>query len=309
MITIITPAYNAAKFIGLTIESVVAQSDANWQLIVVDDGSADATGDIVRGWSERDARIRFAAQTNAGASAARNYGMRLLDEASEYVLFLDADDLLEPDALTILGAALSASPDSSAAYGLARKISEAGDLIDPGSLEAHQRQRFGVEGDHVIAWPADRPTTFEVEAVTEVIITPGTVLIRRDALQRAGEWVEDIRLWEDWDLWLRLTRIAPMLFVDAPVLGYRWHHTNASGNDEKLDYWSRVVRARFLASLANEPDLLRIAMIGAAFHHQRLIDGRIGWARASMKRLDFANALRQLRHAYLLKRMGAYPSV
>lgn len=100
LVSIIMPAYNAGRYLAEAAESVMSQSHSAWELIIVDDGSADDTGAIARGLAAADARIRFARQENAGPSAARN---RALDMArGEWITFLDADDKLLPGSLGML---------------------------------------------------------------------------------------------------------------------------------------------------------------------------------------------------------------
>ncbi|MGB2941211.1 MAG: glycosyltransferase family A protein, partial [Candidatus Macondimonas sp.] len=97
-ITIVIPAYQAEGYLTRALESVATQSDPDWELIVVDDGSHDGTLALAQRHAARDpARMRVLAQANAGPAAARNRGMA--EARGEYVLFLDADDALMPDAL------------------------------------------------------------------------------------------------------------------------------------------------------------------------------------------------------------------
>lgn len=97
-ITIVIPAYQAEGYLTRALESVATQSDTDWELIVVDDGSHDGTLALAQRHAARDpARMRVLTQANAGPAAARNHGMA--EAQGEYVLFLDADDALMPDAL------------------------------------------------------------------------------------------------------------------------------------------------------------------------------------------------------------------
>jgi glycosyltransferase involved in cell wall biosynthesis len=92
LVSIITPMYNAARFVGQAIESVLAQAYPRWEMLVVDDGSRDNSYDIAMAYAKKDSRINVLRQDNAGSAAARN---RALSRAQgRYIVFLDADDLL-----------------------------------------------------------------------------------------------------------------------------------------------------------------------------------------------------------------------
>src|SRR5262245_54244027 len=100
----ICAAHNVRKYIESTIPRVIAQSESDWELIIVDDGSTDGTVDCIRGY--RDDRITLIRQANSGAAAARNTGIAASRGAR--LIWLDSDDCLHPTALTRLGAALNA---------------------------------------------------------------------------------------------------------------------------------------------------------------------------------------------------------
>lgn len=100
LFTVIVPVYNAAAYLGQCLESIRTQSFAGWEAICVDDGSQDASPDMLRQYAARDDRFRVLTQKNRGVAAARNCG---LDVArGRYILFVDADDFLESNALEIL---------------------------------------------------------------------------------------------------------------------------------------------------------------------------------------------------------------
>src|SRR5688572_1866005 len=91
LVSVIIPAYNAGPFISETLESVLAQTYSNWEVIVVNDGSKDNTENILKQYSEKDPRISFISKTNSGVSDTRNKG---IDKAKgEFIAFLDADDV------------------------------------------------------------------------------------------------------------------------------------------------------------------------------------------------------------------------
>ena len=100
-ITVIMPAFNAAPWIGSAIESVLLQSETSWELLIVDDGSSDGTRDIADRYAAMDGRVRRTSNSRTkGAAGSRNTG--LAEARSEYVFFLDSDDVLLPDSLELL---------------------------------------------------------------------------------------------------------------------------------------------------------------------------------------------------------------
>ncbi len=104
LISVVVPVYNAEKFLRRTAESICAQTDENYEIILVDDGSADDSLGVCRELAREDARIRVIHQENAGPSAARNAGVRTA--RGEYISFVDADDWIHPDMLANLRAGM-----------------------------------------------------------------------------------------------------------------------------------------------------------------------------------------------------------
>lgn len=97
LVSIITPIYNGERFVAQTIESVLAQTYTDWEMIIINDGSKDNSEKIVRQYTEQDSRIKLYSQPNGGSAAARNNGIRRAK--GRYIALLDADDLWEPDFL------------------------------------------------------------------------------------------------------------------------------------------------------------------------------------------------------------------
>ena len=107
LVSIITPAYNAEKYIKETIESVLGQTYKNWELIIVNDGSTDSTEEIIKSFD--DSRVVLLSQKNSGVSSARNLGMQ--SSKGKYITFLDADDVLPPESLKVRVDYLESHPD------------------------------------------------------------------------------------------------------------------------------------------------------------------------------------------------------
>ena len=98
-ISIIIPIYNAEKFLARCIDSIVAQSYPDWELLLIDDGSRDGSATICREYSERDPRIHLLQKENGGVSSARNLGLE--SAQGEWIMFVDADDWIDKDTLAI----------------------------------------------------------------------------------------------------------------------------------------------------------------------------------------------------------------
>ena len=203
-IGLVIPARDAAPWIGAALASVRAQSHAGWRAMVVDDGSTDTTAAIAGGTG--DPRIAVIRTAPAGVSAARNRGLAALVGTGEpvaAVLFLDADDVLAPDALARLAATLAAHPGAVAACGAWVAMTAAG-----APLPGHHKPA----GGDVLARLLCR----------NLFVNGGQLLIRIEALRAAGGFRPDLTYAEDWEYWLRLARHGrfaavpdrrPVLFV------------------------------------------------------------------------------------------------
>src|SRR5215469_13100509 len=124
-ITVITPTYNVAKYVGEAIDSVLRQTFRDFEYIVVDDGSADRTVDEIRKRASEDERVRLVEASHAGSANARNVGVS--QARGEFIAFLDGDDRWHPRFLERQLALLeSVGPDVAAVFARSRVISESG---------------------------------------------------------------------------------------------------------------------------------------------------------------------------------------
>jgi glycosyltransferase involved in cell wall biosynthesis len=261
-ISIVIPAHNAGGYLAQTIESVLAQSATEWELVIVDDGSADRTAGVARIYAARDPRIRLIQQVNSGVAAARNRGLAECSPFSAFQAFLDHDDLWEEHALQTLADALEAQPEAVAASGLSRIVDRRGRPVAPGQLESWCRDRQGVRGKRLVRWPTGAPTTLGVLAYRNCIYTPGQALIRRSALDATGSFDPAASPCDDWDIWLRLSRLGSIVCVDEVLLNWRAHQGNACAQDEIMARQMAYVRGKLLRSpglSARERHVIRLA--------------------------------------------------
>ncbi len=270
LISIVIPSYNAARWLPETVASVLAQTLAAWELVIVNDGSSDATLAVATALAAKDARIRVLDQPNGGLCAARNQGWQATTAQSAQVIFLDADDLWETDTLAVLSAELAAHPEAVAAYGLARYIDAEGNFFQAGELETYHRERWGVRDGRLERWSQAEPTTFGVFALADRITSVGCVLMRRSSLEKVGAFAPELAIWEDWDLWFRLTMVGPMQFLDHPVFRYRRHTTNLSADSGLIARGYHLARQRFAQIVPAGSEFAALAQLGARLYHQHL---------------------------------------
>jgi len=294
-VLVVVPAHEAAAHLAATIDSVRAQTRTDWRLVVVDDGSRDTTGTIAAGFAARDARITCTAQPNAGVAAARNRGLLAAGPDVTHYLFLDHDDVLEPDALAVLGAALDADPAAVGVHGLMRCVDVAGSPVEAASLERWQRERVAIEDGRVVPWPSDRPTTFRALALGNRILTMGQSLLRRDPVDAAGGFDPATVPADDYDLYLRLLAGGHLAFVARVVVAWRLHERNVSHDRQRMEAATARVQRKLARTLgADEGRLLlvgyRLARRGLArlaldAAKDALARGAVGTATAELRRV------------------------
>lgn len=200
--SLVMPAYNAAATLGRAIDSVLAQEYCEFELIVVDDGSADDTLAIAHGYERTDPRVRVIVQAHAGCAGARQAGAAAA--RGEFVTKVDADDTLTPDALAVLSAAIDEEPDYDIYSATGYKV-----YPDGTCREALNDPKFL------------RPLSLVLDDLIEDCwIFGGAASIRRTTLERVGGFRAQMRC-EDYDLWLRsLAAGATHRYVPAHIYRY-----------------------------------------------------------------------------------------
>lgn len=215
-VSVVIPTYRHRDFVAQTIDSVLAQSFDDYEVIVVNDGSPDDTEQVLHSLVEAG-RIQYFRQRNQGQAAARNRG--LAEARGKFVAFLDDDDLWPPDKLKWQIELFDLFPQAVMAYGDCEIIGRRG----PGEPTA-----FG---------PASELFCGDLQGeLLEVnhIVSPGCTLIRTDVLRKLGGF--DAEIWgaDDWDLYLRLSREGPFAYRRRTALLYRRHAENASQDDYRM---------------------------------------------------------------------------
>jgi len=260
-ISIVIPTYNAAAYLAQTLDSVLAQTCSDWELVIYDDGSHDGTVAVANSYSAKDRRIRVLQGRNGGVAAARNEGFAATNPASKFVIFLDHDDLWEPDILEILSGILSNDPEYVSAHSVCRCIDSNGRPAVGDDIQTILSARNGYRGGTVKLVTVEEPTTFSDLALHNWICTPGLHLVRREVLEKVGAFDPNTVPCDDWDMSIRLSRHGPIGFTQRPLLLWRRHDGAQSYNIK----WHRAyfgVRQKMLADPSNSPEHTRSARQG-----------------------------------------------
>jgi glycosyltransferase involved in cell wall biosynthesis len=208
-VSVVIPTYNRSTLVIEAVESVLDQSYADHELLVVDDGSTDETAERLSTYKDR---MRLYRQENLGASAARNLGIRRA--RGRYLAFLDSDDLWLKDKLAAQMDLIERDPTVEICYTEEIWIRH-GVRVNP---RLKHRKHSG--------WILDK-------LLPLCIVSPSSVLIARQVLDRVGLFDESLPACEDYDLWLRIGRHYPIILIDKPLIVKRGGHADQLS----MKYW------------------------------------------------------------------------
>ncbi|MBE9076934.1 glycosyltransferase family 2 protein [Romeria aff. gracilis LEGE 07310] len=205
LVSVIVPAYNAEKFIAETLDSVMAQTYSNLEVLVVDDGSQDRTGEIVAAYTQKNRRIRLLRQQNAGVAAARNFA--IAQSTGEFIAPLDADDIWYPENLE---------------QQVQRLIETNAGLTYAWSLD------IDATNQPIGGFRASRISgrVYKTLACHNFIGNASAAVFRRSCVEQVGGYRSDFQQQgaqgcEDWDLYLRIAEYSSFQSVPQFLIGYR----------------------------------------------------------------------------------------
>ncbi|MBW4502901.1 MAG: glycosyltransferase family 2 protein [Scytonema hyalinum WJT4-NPBG1] len=206
-VSIVIPAYNAMTYLPETVESVLRQTFSDFEVLIINDGSAD---NIIEWVSQLvDSRVKLISQTNQGVPKARNTG--IANAQGEYIAFLDADDLWDPTMLEKQVRCLENNP----AVGLVHTWMA---VIDAQSQPTGRVMISNAEGD---VWK---------QLVVQNTVPSSSVMVRRCCFDTVGEFDPNLRNIDDWDMWIRIAARYPFAVIKEPLMRYRIHLNNMTKN-------------------------------------------------------------------------------
>jgi GT2 family glycosyltransferase len=242
LVSIIVPAYNAEKYIGNTIDSVLSQTYPHFELLIINDGSTDRTRKIVEFYCAKDARVKLTNIQNQGVSAARNFGLN--NSAGQYICVLDADDLWSSNKLHLQIQEIT-KDDSKIILGGIKRFTQ----------DSMERISWGEE-THL---PRLDPNTRYLEQILSLsqyeMVLFNTLLAKREILLKEGGWDSSLKNAEDWDFWCRLARSYEFIHLPNVLMLYRKHPTSATKQSSvgvSLSSQLKVITKAYDAGMINK---------------------------------------------------------
>lgn len=284
-ITVAIPTFNRADLIHETIRSVLSQGFADYELLVVDDGSADNTFDVVHSIAPE---ARYIWQENQGIANAKNRCVR--EATGTYLTILDSDDILTTDSLRVRQEVLDLHPKVGFVYGASWSIDSTGHRI------GLSRPPF-VEGPYV---RSGREELQDLLVSNHVVAC--TVMARRRAFEDVGLFDPDFKIYEDWDMWIRIAKSWSVAYVDNPVAGYRDHAGNVGSVFRDAPFEDvQQYREMCLRKFLSDPVVSRIVRLPhrqkiLARHHYVLACRAHALGRLALTR---THALKSLSHCWV----------
>lgn len=217
-ISVIVPVYNSANYLPQCVESILAQTCPDFELLLIDDGSRDNSGEICESYAERDARVRVIHQENAGVSAARNRGLE--EACGEYIMFVDSDDYIDPAFLERARQAIQASGAEICICGVVVETFKNGEIISRTVYAAKGKKQYQVK-ELLEDMDAFYPATY--------IYSPCHKLYRRKVIEDGGVRFDSrISFWEDFLFNQEcLARVNAVQVVDETYYHYRKENVNS----------------------------------------------------------------------------------
>ena len=235
LVSVIIPTYNRGWIVRDAIDSVLGQTYADFELIVVDDGSTDRTPQILDAYGER---LRVIRQANQGVSAARNRGIG--DSSGPLIALLDSDDIWLPRKLAVQVDFFKKNP--------AALICQTEEIWIRNGLRVNPGKKHR------------KPSGMIFEPSLELcLVSPSAVMVRRELIEKVGLFDESLPACEDYDLWLRVGCRFPVHLIDKPLTIKRGGHKDQLSRQSSLDRY----RIRSLVKLI-ESGLLTLPQRNAA---------------------------------------------
>lgn len=203
--SILVPCYNHAKYVGAALDSLLAQTDGDWEAVVVNDGSSDGSGAVLDAYAHRDPRIRVFHKANGGVSSALNAA--LVEARGTWVCWLSSDDLFDVRKLALHREWFRREPGCRFFFTHFRELND----------------QTGVLSEPDLWQPLPDQAMQGIRLMRGNYMSGISICVRRDVFAVAGRFDEDLRVSQDYDMWLRLLAISPAVFIPDRTCVTRVH--------------------------------------------------------------------------------------
>ncbi|RFU61297.1 glycosyltransferase family 2 protein [Peribacillus glennii] len=243
-VSVVIPTYNRGEFTIHAVESVLAQTYKDYEIIVVDDGSTDHTEELLERYKDR---LRYVKQENQGPSAARNTGVRLAE--GEYIAFCDSDDRFLPEKLEKQMEFIERNPECKFLYTWYYNVNNQGEytkLRKPNTCNSNEHLQYFL-------------------FIRKFTIRTSTLLIHKSCFEKAGLFNEKYWYSQDWDMWLRLAAYYRGFCLEEPLAEYWLHGENRSSLSVRIYHPEIIESTRKLYGWDDQ----KIAELGEKYGKRR----------------------------------------
>ncbi len=274
MVSVVIPTFNRASVVLEAVDSILAQSMTDLEILVVDDGSTDGTGDLIAVRFANEPRLRYRYQPNAGVAAARNAALDLA--TGEFVAFLDSDDTWQPWHLGLMLAALDREATAGMIWTETDFVDSNGTMTSTSALTtlmsaygyfskedlfASSSPLAGLAANIPIGYRDHRlyvGDVFSPMLMGNLLLT-STVVMRRECLDVVGRFDERLQVGEDYEFFLRACRAGPVAFADIPDVRYRIGTSDKLGGPSTALAMARAYQRVLETTLAQDAARITLA--------------------------------------------------
>jgi len=262
-ISVVIPTFNRGALVRPTVDSALGQDlpSDEVEIILVDDGSTDDTFAVLQELYGENERVRMFSLANGGVAAARNFG--LSQARGEFVAFLDHDDLWLPEKLRLQRDEMRANSKTTVVYGRWREADEAGREFERPPLLSEEEWRVLPQGD-----------VFYALMHHNFLISATIPLVRTRQLLEVGGFDPAMVPCDDWDAWLKLSRLGPFAALEEFVAIYQRHGNQQSADEERMLLATQTVRLKHIranpSAILRKPRVAWLAYAAPYFYRSRV---------------------------------------
>jgi glycosyltransferase involved in cell wall biosynthesis len=298
MVSVIIPCYNYGHLITDAIQSITSQAYSNLEIIVIDDGSTDNTGEVVQALATKDDRIKYFWQNNTGLGATRNHGLKKVQ--GDFIQFLDADDLIEKKKFEEQLKLFAAHPETDVVYGSVRYFSK--DPYDP----TDRKLAYWGNGEELMPKLSGKGKDILTDALKGTFTHLSAALFRKSIVDKVGEFDNEISAVADYHFTLRcVVADAGFLYHDTAETYslVRWHPDNMSKNVRLMWTEEMKMRKKLAPLLANDPVAKKAnensiksfeLMLGSSWKKAFLSGGKFDFLKKALRAIGLEKLARKI---------------